>query len=121
MTLAVEKDFLREWVRLATEQSTWVEKLLRTVLSAPCRSTKCESDFSIVQHILAPRRLRMMIAAYMFCKRARAYVMEPPLAAGRTKHGTRDIADIFKAPRAAAEPLPSGRSQLAMGRMLLLL
>ena len=113
VTLQVEKEFLQGWVRLATEHSAWLGKLLRHVLAAPCRSTKCESDFSMVQHILAPRRLRMsrvMIAAYMFCKRARAYVTEPEVAAGRTKHGTRDIGDLFRAPRAAPGPIQGGRS-----------
>jgi hypothetical protein len=91
-TLEAQRRFIYEWVGLADKHASWLGKLLRIVLVAPCRSTKCESDFSLVQHILAPRRLRMSrttLAAYLFCKRARSFVTQAKDETGVTKAGTK--------------------------------
>jgi hypothetical protein len=112
-TLEAQRRFIYEWVGLADKHASWLGKLLRIVLVAPCRSTKCESDFSLVQHILAPRRLRMSrttLAAYLFCKRARSFVTQAKDETGVTKAGTRDILTLFKTARAAPPSLSAATS-----------
>jgi len=110
-SLARDKKLLEDWVQLAEKQARWIGRLLRIILIAPLRSTKCESDFSILQHLQAPRRQRMsmrVLAAYMMCKRARAYVTEAPAVKSRTAEGTKDILS-FAAPKGAPKPLAQSR------------
>jgi hypothetical protein len=67
-----ERSFMRSWVDLADREARWLGRVLRLVLSAPLRSTKCESDFSLFQHVLAPRRNRLsrtLLAAFMLVKK----------------------------------------------------
>jgi len=109
--LAADKALLHKWVEAADKQAVWLGKLLRTIIVAPLRSTKCESDFSILQHLQAPRRQRMsmkVLAAYMLCKRARSFVTEPPTTQARTTEGTLDILS-YAAPRAPASRVAAPR------------
>jgi len=69
---AGEREFMKSWVALADAEAPWLGAVLRAVLTAPLRSCKCESDFSLLQHVLAPRRTRLsrsMLAAYMLVKK----------------------------------------------------
>jgi hypothetical protein len=112
-TADVEKTFVRKWAELANESAAWIGHLVRAVVIAPLRSTGPESDFSIVQHIHGPRRQRLSrvtLAAYVLCKRARAYVTEPRASVGITKEGTRDITS-FAAPKRSTEEAASSSSR----------
>ena len=104
-TRDVDRKLLSDWVELGDKHAPWVGALLRVIFCAPMRSTKCEGDFSIVQHLQSSRRLRMsrvVLAAYMLAKRASKYVVEP--SPGVTAERTKDIT-IFTAPKGARKPL----------------
>lgn len=91
---AQEDEWMHTWVELGDKHCPWIGRVLRALLAAPLRSTVCESNFSVVSHILAPRRLRMgpvMLAATMFCKMMPQYVQEPPDVPRVTTAGTKPI------------------------------
>lgn len=105
-TVGDDIDLVTEWEKLAKSEPPFVGALLRVVLSAPMTSTKCESDFSLLQHLLESRRLRMsrvMLAAYMFCKKASQFV--PDSLEARTRQGQLRIDSMLKFKSSVAGPL----------------
>ena len=73
------RTFVARWAEVAEKCAPWLGRAVRAVAVAPLRSTKAESDFSFLAHVVAPRRQRLnplSIAAYMFARKCGKYVTE---------------------------------------------
>ena len=114
---ARDNAFVRTWVELTDKDYPWIDEVLRATLAALLHPTVCEGNFSVVSHILAPRRLRMgrvMLAAAMFSETMPQYMHEAPEIPRVTSAGTMPI-EKFMARKGQLRVALSSRTTSSMG------